>query len=697
MSLQFEDKTDVLSTYTEDEHPLNIFLKSDEDGREDILLSHPDVIGFLYVHENTVSKDFLQKKVVNFKATSPENKKIVAAVTGDAEDYTPFSVPISDIFKDILFLTDCSSLNKNTPSISIGKYIKDNEKDLPEIPNQFKSEAKMKKLKAAACPYILPIVRGLLLPEGDINENDIYKEISDAHDIYADWIFLHSDRNIITSHFNVNGLTCPIPEKAVNNWGTSEELPIKILFKNKNDSSSPFRIIKNLVEEFLSKHKKEMVNTNVLVPQEVNIDEDKTIVSSSTDSTKSNAINDRLATFFSILFASASDDQQGEFQLSPAIISDEVQEIMTSSSSTSDQARLIGQGIEVLADDISKEKNYLSRFGNFPFLTSTVLTYILQAHFHSGAIDESIDSLKKSFNILALLAPPQANAEEYTSFVNSSKNIDADRLLDQPSEKRSAVKKDIFIKGKQENLEDVIAFISNIVTFSRFWIKDQPYVIDLLTEIADYLSSAEYKIFDNKFNGTRKYMAHTLIAYIFNIFSIFVKTAKNPKIGRKFQIENTIDKNQVKLASIMHNNLIEQLQLCVATSSLQNLFAHPPTSFRLFCPALNATNTKQESANIGYIDKKRTLSTNNENEPNKKRLFGSIINDTGRRIMFPRGVEKKYCSDFMDTGKSCQHGDSCNFVHAVFPNGFSDNDKTLITKYVNETEGLSFTKNVSGK
>ena len=29
MSLQFEDKTDVLPTYTEDEHPLSIFLKSD--------------------------------------------------------------------------------------------------------------------------------------------------------------------------------------------------------------------------------------------------------------------------------------------------------------------------------------------------------------------------------------------------------------------------------------------------------------------------------------------------------------------------------------------------------------------------------------------------------------------------------------------------------------------------------------------
>ena len=92
------------------------------------------------------------------------------------------------------------------------------------------------------------------------------------------------------------------------------------------------------------------MNTNILVPHEVNIEEDKTIVSSSTSSTASNVINVRLATFFSILFASAS-----ESQLSPAVISDEVQEIMTSSSSTSEQARLIGQGIEVLANDISKE------------------------------------------------------------------------------------------------------------------------------------------------------------------------------------------------------------------------------------------------------------------------------------------------------------------------------------------------------
>ena len=247
----------------------------------------------------------------------------------------------------------------------------------------------------------------------------------------------------------------------------------------------------------------------------------KTVASSSTGSTTSNNVNERLVTFFSILFSSPNYDDHGDMYLVPANISDELTEIMTSSSSSSEQARRIGENIEVLAEEITKEKDYLSRWTDFPFLTSTVLAYIYQAHFHSGSIDENVESLKKSFNILALLPPPQANAEEYASFVNASKNIDADRLLDQPNEKRAAVKKDIFIKGRQQSLEDVISFIANLVTFARFFVKERPLVIIILVELADFLSSAEYKSFDNKFKGSTNYMAHTLIAYIFNIFFYF--------------------------------------------------------------------------------------------------------------------------------------------------------------------------------
>ena len=101
---------------------------------------------------------------------------------------------------------------------------------------------------------------------------------------------------------------------------------------------------------------------------------------------------------------------------------------------------------------------------------------------------------------------------------------------------------------------------------------DMPYIIQMLIEIADFLSSSEYMTFDNKYR------------YIFNILSIFIKMAKIPHIVRKLKIENTIDQKETKIVQIMYKFLLDQLQLCSATSSLQNLSANPTSSYYLFFP-----------------------------------------------------------------------------------------------------------------
>ena len=112
--------------------------------------------------------------------------------------------------------------------------------------------------------------------------------------------------------------------------------------------------------------------------------------------------------------------------------------------------------------------------------------------------------------------------EEYNGYINSSKNQEIESMLDQPSEKRASVKKDVFIKGKQETLDDVIAFISNIIIFARYFVKmskvdkdEQPYIIKLIIDVADFLSSAEYMNFHDKFKKGTTYMPHTVISYIF--------------------------------------------------------------------------------------------------------------------------------------------------------------------------------------
>jgi len=157
--------------------------------------------------------------------------------------------------------------------------------------------------------------------------------------------------------------------------------------------------------------------------------------------------------------------------------------------------------------------------------------------------------------------------------------------------------------------------------------------------------------------------------------------AKNPKVIRKFKVENTIDPIEIKIGCTMHNALLNQLQLCTATSSLQNIFATPTLSFKLFYPSLHANlHNKSTNNKRNYNDNNNDRSNKGQDNEKKQRTEtrGSIINKTGKKIHLPKGLEKKYCSNFLDAGETCRHGDNCNFVHAVYPGGFTANDKQIV-------------------
>ena len=95
--------------------------------------------------------------------------------------------------------------------------------------------------------------------------------------------------------------------------------------------------------------------------------------------------------------------------------------------------------------------------------------------------------LKKIFNVLALLAPPTNSDDDYVGYVNSSKNVDVDRMLDQPTKEHSSIRKEFFIKGNKDALEDVNAFIANIIVFTIYWVKieddekSQPLVTQMVS------------------------------------------------------------------------------------------------------------------------------------------------------------------------------------------------------------------------
>ena len=120
--------------------------------------------------------------------------------------------------------------------------------------------------------------------------------------------------------------------------------------------------------------------------------------------------------FFKILFCR---EGSGEY-LIPGTMNDDAMEIIVSSDKITEQARLTVDSITALNDEISNERSYILRYTRFLFLSYTCITYMLQTHFHNGAIDSNLKSLKKSFSLLNLLPLHHDCNDELTSFMKSS-------------------------------------------------------------------------------------------------------------------------------------------------------------------------------------------------------------------------------------------------------------------------------------
>ena len=236
MTLLFEEKGLAKEKYVDESHPLYLFLQGNIQTRSEVILNHPDVIRFVYTNDDIVTKAFLVKKMVNFKTRLADKRNTIVAVSGDTDDYTPFSVGESDLFSDTLHFTDCTTLNKKTPTVSIGKFVKENEDDLPNLPKEFDTDSKVEKLKVASFPLILPLIKGFDFEEGDSEDSAVYDSVASVHDLYSEWIFFHTKKYVVPSKLVANKEDSLVPDKACDVISTFEEIPFKILFKTKFDS-----------------------------------------------------------------------------------------------------------------------------------------------------------------------------------------------------------------------------------------------------------------------------------------------------------------------------------------------------------------------------------------------------------------------------------------------------------------------------
>ena len=103
---------------------------------------------------------------------------------------------------------------------------------------------------------------------------------------------------------------------------------------------------------------------------------------------------------------------------------------------------------------------------------------MLQALYRSGPMDANMGLLKKYFSILTLLPPQTKVIDQYNGYIKSINDIEVDNILDKTSEKRASMRKKLFVKGKQDNIEECVSLIANIMVYARYWVKMDPNIYE---------------------------------------------------------------------------------------------------------------------------------------------------------------------------------------------------------------------------
>ena len=161
-------------------NPIDLYLTSNRETRLNILVNHPQVYGFIHFYEDTITKVFLPRRLIDWRS----NEKSVAAVSGTPEDFVPFSVPEEALTGNNLYLCEAVKFHEDVKSLPVARFFKDNGKKLEKVPECASSDAKAKNLVVVSFPTVLPLVRGFSFEEGSIHDEFVTRDFDKVHDLF---------------------------------------------------------------------------------------------------------------------------------------------------------------------------------------------------------------------------------------------------------------------------------------------------------------------------------------------------------------------------------------------------------------------------------------------------------------------------------------------------------------------------------
>ena len=213
-------------SYEDGLHPTEIYLRGTLEQRSDIILNHPDVCGFLYIHDEIITKASFPKKVVNYSSKGKGDYKVIAAASGTLEEFVPFYAPETFVLSDHHHIEVSPKLPKDVKTVSFSKYAKKHKKEM-EIPSHLKNDKDNRNLSIFAFPVVIPLLRGQVIVEGNYNDPKVVESFEHMHEIVKTWFNLKKETYIVEEG-DLPTEEYPFPETGIYVLQRSE-LPITVI------------------------------------------------------------------------------------------------------------------------------------------------------------------------------------------------------------------------------------------------------------------------------------------------------------------------------------------------------------------------------------------------------------------------------------------------------------------------------------
>ena len=336
--------------------------------------------------------------------------------------------------------------------------------------------------------------------------------------------------------------------------------------------------------------------------------------------------------------------------------------------------------------------DYLERATNLPHMNNALVNLVALNEYHMKPLDEETSSLNLRISALSFLPPPKAGSsfQKNEDYVSRTKNSEMEYTVGEVAEKRGAIDKKTFTKGRQSSYLDAVATISNMEALYTFQaechdMNDKPDIIKMLRSLADVFSGEGFRTFAEKYEYTLPWICHSLVCHLQTLLAAFASVASNLDWQQMIEYDEPIGISNYEFCWEVYWDMKKDVSLAIKGSNPRS-FATAPDSYQ--------GSSKRKIDQGRYTRNDRLDDKRSRRGDQDQQNRGWLIADG--QFRFPRTLSIKPCMNFALESSKCTYR-SCSFEHGCFPDHFNRADRKIMFDWAQRTNNVRFAKSVDIK